>query len=60
METSALEKINIEKAYETIITEIHKKFISLLKDDDDNLILDKENVVDLGSNNKKNFIKKCC
>jgi hypothetical protein len=64
METSALQKINIEKAFETLIAEIHKKFLNNLKDDDyedyDKFSLEKENVVDLNSSNKKTIFKKCC
>jgi len=61
METSALQKINIEKAFETLITEIHKMFMNNINDDDDDKFsLDKENVVDLNSNKKKNIFKKCC
>jgi len=57
METSAAEKINVEKAFNTLVREIHKNFLTLVKEEG-NFSLEKENTVDINglSGNKK----KCC
>jgi Ras-related protein Rab-11A len=58
METSALEKINIEEAFQTLVAEIHNNFLNLMKDREENLTLEKDNPVDIIPTTKQK--KKCC
>jgi Ras-related protein Rab-11A len=57
LETSAAEKINVEKAFDTLVREIHKNFLTLIKEEG-NFTLEKESTIDINDRSEKK--KKCC
>ena len=64
LETSAMQAVNIEKAFDTMIQQISKKFNFLNEDEKKNniqengIVLNANNNLDKGTNKKKNCCKK--
>lgn len=61
METSALESINVDKAFKVMIEEIFNKFNKLLEETPEEVIIN-DRGIDLGSanNSSDKKKKKCC
>jgi hypothetical protein len=57
LETSAMMKINIDKAFEMLVAEIHKKFKSVNSTEEDDVDI-RSHTIDITQNNRRNSNKK--